>query len=161
MATWVTPSTITSGQTAGVSTALATYATDLTVIGQAWQTWVPTTTGITVGNGTLSCRYNQTGKTVDFTVTFTFGSTSVITASPTFTLPATALSATQRFCGSQLDSSVPNTWDAIGVGTSTTQFICRQAATVAGGNFAAISSTSPFTWATGDVLFIQGRYEAA
>ena len=58
----------------------------------AWVSWTPTLGGITIGNGTLACFYIQIAKTVIAKFRFTFGSTSDVTATTTFTLPVTASS---------------------------------------------------------------------
>ena len=125
----------------------------------SWTAYTPTTTGITLGNGTVTGRWTG-GKTIDFQCTFTFGSTSAVTASPTFTLPFTALNA--NWAGSLstiFDTSASNYYPVIGIADTTARVLCRVLPGTAGINYAAISSTNPMPWATGDVLTIQGRYE--
>lgn len=53
----------------------------------AWSAWTPTWSNLTVGNGTVLARYRQVGKTVDYRIKFTLGTTSVVGTSPNFTLP--------------------------------------------------------------------------
>lgn len=130
--------------------------------GLAWTSYTPTTTGITVGSGTVTGVYNTVGKTVYFSCVFTFGSGSAVSASPTFTLPMTAKrtgwTANQS---TAFDTSAPNYWPIAGVCDTTARVICRVWPTTAGNNYSAISSTIPFTWASGDILTVQGYYEAS
>ncbi len=60
--------------------------------GWTWQSWTPTFTNLTVGNGVLACDYTQIGKTVIANLTFTLGTTSAVGTAPTFTLPVTSVS---------------------------------------------------------------------
>lgn len=43
-----------------------------------WQSFSPTITNLTVGNGTLATFYTQIGKTVHFRIVLTFGSTTIL-----------------------------------------------------------------------------------
>lgn len=133
-----------------------------------WQTWSPTWVNLTVGNGTLTSVYIQTGKSVACFVKLVFGSTTSVTgADPTFTLPITAI-----------NNYIP--FHPIGNGgasTSTTGggskplTVCIRSTTTGGfnaidastsyGDLAAVSSTVPFTWATGYVFTLNFFYQAA
>ncbi len=60
-----------------------------------WQTWAPTWTNLTPGNGTYSfAKFCQIGKTVFVRLAFVLGSTSSVGTAPTFTLPVTSVSYT-------------------------------------------------------------------
>lgn len=128
-----------------------------------WSDWTPTYANITVGNGTVSARYKQIGKTVHFSYTLVLGSTSAIGSSPTFTLPVTAYSAGKyNFTAYALDSGttrVPLFADTFGSTTVVGLFAVNTAGTY--GSQATITSTVPFTWTTSDELHIDGAYEAA
>jgi hypothetical protein len=52
-----------------------------------WQTWTPSYTALTVGNGTVVSRYVQVGKIVYVFWRLTCGSTSSWSNNPRFTLP--------------------------------------------------------------------------
>jgi hypothetical protein len=136
-------------------------------LGAAWGTWTPTWANFTVGNATVTARYTQLGKTVIFTLVVTFGSTSVMGTSPTFTLPVTAFNlgigadtlgtgAAFKPIGTDwgfafdlsANNSFANTFSPFWKNTTTMQV----------NNFTAIA---PFTWATGDVFEFKGIYEAA
>lgn len=63
--------------------------------GGAWNTWTPTWTNLTVGNGTVaSNKYIKVGKVVHATYHLTLGSTSSVTGALSFTLPVTSASLT-------------------------------------------------------------------
>jgi hypothetical protein len=132
----------------------------------AWQSYTPTLTNITVGNGTFtSAKYAQIGKTIHLQVIFTFGSTSAVTGNPVVSLPVTAKS---DFTGQQANvgSCSLNAGGVFNVGnvqllTTTT---CRMYATNAAGTYLALanlSSTVPGTWTTGNYFGFSFTYEAA
>jgi len=60
--------------------------------GWAWQTWSPSLSNLTLGNGTQIAKYIQIGKTVFVRYKFLLGSTSSVGTSPTISLPVTAIS---------------------------------------------------------------------
>ena len=129
----------------------------------AWQSWTPTYANLTVGNGTVVAKYTQIGKTVHLYWKFTLGSTSSVGAAPTLSLPINQATADARInsTGRVSDASPTsesmaflrnNTSDA-----STTRLGYYSTTSVAQN----ITATSPFTWATNDVIEIAGTYEAA
>lgn len=134
----------------------------ITGIQAVWTTYTPTTTNITIGNGSVVGNFTRIGKTVDFFCQFTFGSTSALTASPTFTLPVTALNLGWMAgeC-TAFDTSAAAYFPIGGVADTTARVLCRAWPTTAGNAFAGLSATFPMTWATGDQLTILGRYQAA
>lgn len=166
---WSSVTTPVTGTPASSSAFGIPVAGNMAILGGAWSTYTPTLTNITLGNGTLAGRYRAVGKTVDFLITLTFGSTTSITGSNSkMTLPVTALSGnwTSGDCAGY-DTSA-NQWfplciftAAAGGGASTADFLIKTYNTSAGSNAVTISSSAPFTWATGDVLTIRGKYEAA
>lgn len=127
---------------------------------EAWSSWTPTTSGITIGNGTLVAKYTKLGKTVNFNLKFVFGSTSAITGTPVFSPPVVA-------------ADTHNALQAI-VEDSGTALLCAIATLVAGNIYVYaagaatsyvsqtnMSATVPMTWAAGDVLYINGTYQAS
>lgn len=137
----------------------------------AWSTWTPTWTNLTVGNGTLTARYIQIGKTVRFSLKLVFGSTTAVTgADPTFSLPVTSIASyvpagfmpigLAGFNDSSAGGAITNgavTWQ-----TTTTASIV---AFVSSGTYvteSGIAAAVPYAaWATGDSIFLSGSYEAA
>ena len=132
----------------------------------AWAAWTPTFTNLTVGNGTLTARYIQSNKTVNYSLHFVFGSTSSISGTTTISLPVTAASTAAS------QAAVISVWylDA-GVDTyfgqsnpddrTTTNFRLN----VGGGTTTLltvttnVNATSPFTWTTSDAIYVSGMYE--
>jgi hypothetical protein len=126
-----------------------------------WTTWSPTVGNLTAGNGTTVARYRQVGKVVDFTFTFTFGSTTTISGSPNFTLPVTP-NVNYIFNTGLLDSGTAwfGSFAVTSGGTCFLDLFFTNGTylTTAGGTF---SSTAPFTWATNDRIVVNGSYEVA
>lgn len=132
----------------------------------AWQTYTPTwgsTTGTqpTVGNGTVSGRYQKVGKTVHLWVRILVGSTTTFgSAQWTLSLPVPSLASgiVQMLPGRSFDVSSPNAWLAVGHLTTGGTITLETQGTV---DTDVMSATQPFTWANGDFVVLQGTYEAA
>ena len=165
--TYVAPSTVTTLQT-------YTSAAHNVIVGDiidhetriangeaAWTTWTPSLTGITTGNGTVTAKYLQIGKMVQFRFKFLLGSTSAISASPIITLPVT------QATGSHLTAPVifEDTGSAINLGVSqilsNNIYLYAVNSSTTYAQFAFVSATVPFTWATNDSIIVNGTYEAA
>lgn len=134
----------------------------------AWISYVPTFTGLTTTSGTISAFYSQWGKQVMVRVGFVFGASSAVTGAVSISLPATSVSysgtATLQILGGirLFDTSVPVSNSGVVVwSTTTTVRIQSFAVTGALITQSDLSSTSPFTWATGDEFYAQFYYEAA
>lgn len=132
-----------------------------------WQSWSPTYVNLTAGNGTTIAKYTQIGKKVTFYLMFTFGSTSAMGTSPTFTLPVTAVSTITGddtlgvFQGQILDSGTIRYILIGAVQSTTTGSINVYNASATYGQFTGLTSTVPMTWTTGDKFYVTGSYEAA
>jgi len=136
----------------------------------AWTSYTPTLTNLTLGNGTLTASYNQTGKTVWVDFKFVLGSTSAVTGVPRFTLPVTAnskYSSTQNnFIGHVWieDSGVSNYFGASTIATSTGMGATDIYVQNAAGTYltlTGITNLIPFTWGTADYITARVSYEAA
>jgi hypothetical protein len=132
-----------------------------------WQVWTPIYSNLTVGNGTVTARYQQIGKLVNFSFNLTFGSTTAITGGVRIEFPVQAAS-TQAAWDAQIvvgyeDANVGpyfgstykrntsvSSFNPVVINTSTTYATITQ-----------LSSTVPFTWTTSDDIMIFGTYEAA
>lgn len=141
-----------------------------------WQTWTPTTTNFTLGNGTITARYVQTGKHVHFELTLLWGSTTTIVGSdPQFTVP---VAASARYNAANalffplgalvcVDTSTGTAY------LGTTSFPASDNTKFRGipyrqdlGTWVAsqnsLANTQPVsTFATGDNIYFVGDYEAA
>jgi hypothetical protein len=124
----------------------------------AWTSYTPTTTNITIGNGTWASSYIQIGKTVHLKVRFTLGSTSAITGAATFSLPVTATG----FGYGTANLNAGSNYFGVSVISGTANVVAN--AINAAGTYAVGSSTSatvPATWATGHIISLSITYEAA
>ena len=131
-----------------------------------WATWTPTYSNITVGNGTVVARYVQHGKTILCDFTFTLGSTSSIGTSPTITLPVTATSQYVADRTNVGGSQMRDTGTATYLGTvylPDTTHMSTLASNSSGTYLSGspVTASVPFTWTTGDILYLRAVYEAA
>jgi hypothetical protein len=80
------------GYVDGVTSAIQTQLDGKVTTPGAWSSWTPTLGNLTLGSGsTATYKYNQVGKTVNFSIDITFAGTSSGNGSTiTFTLPVTA-----------------------------------------------------------------------
>lgn len=136
--------------------------------GWATQSWTPTLSNITVGNGTLTSHYIQTGKTVYFYFKLIFGSTSSLGSGTDaiFSLPVTTVGNYSLFMAlgqaTFWDNSATTAFQGVVAWDSTTQGIFQ--VYTAGSTYVAtdaVNSAKPMTWAVNDILWCQGSYEAA
>jgi hypothetical protein len=124
-------------------------------------TWASTSgTPITVGNATLTGRYDKVGKKVTFSISFVFGSTSNAGVGNffTFSLPSTAVSTAFGVFNARLLDSGTQWYTGLAgyLASTTTVAVLNNGATGSG-----IGAGSPITWATGDTLTIEGWYYEA
>lgn len=142
-----------TGQITGAGTSLG-----------AWGAITPTIGSWTAGNGTYTgSAYCQIGKIVHFRVNFTFGSSSSASGNPTFAMPANAIATYYSLtCNALLfDSSAAQWYEAVGRMTGVATLEIGPIGGTGGILNTSFSSTSPFTWATGDRILVVGTYEAA
>ena len=140
--------------------------THFNALENAWTTWVPTLTNLTLGNGTLIAKHRLVGETVNFVFKLTMGSTSAVGTDPSFTLPATPAAHYVHAdfgwmpVGSCyfLDAVTTARSGLVGVFSgSTARMLYDNGTSPAVG----ITATVPWTWTTGDVLSAWGTYETA
>lgn len=140
-------------------------------LGGAWQSWTPTLSGrFTDGDWTKACKYIQIGKTVicKFSITATDATPMAGgTIDCIFTLPvtATALSNTAdlQILGmlNEFDGSSLVTLCSVLLTSTTTAKIRSQDDSATGVTGIAITSTTPWTWNSGDEMAGTFIYEAA
>jgi hypothetical protein len=149
----------------GSTNQILTVSGGVPVWGGDWTAYTPTyATGITVGNGTVSAKYQQIGKLVNVRFQFTLGSTSAITGIPRISLPVAASSILYVNMGIV-------TFGDYGVGMYPGLAIIDTTSRVylatigANGTYAVenagTSATVPFTWTTNDFIDFFLTYEAA
>lgn len=123
--------------------------------------WATSGTAVSLGNGTITGRYTQIGKTVFARIVLTMGSTTTYgTGAYTLSLPVTAQAGVPNMCIGQIfvqDASPVNSYmEAAICNTTTTINLVSYAAP---GAFAG--PTAPITFAASDVVNASIAYEAA
>ena len=129
-----------------------------------WQTWSPSYTRLTIGNGTVTARYQQIGKTVHFYWRLVWGSTTSVTSFPFVSTPVAAFVESQYLCGQARFEDVSPSAEWLGTSTINTAneiYIAVTGTAGAQAIYSPITNTSPVTWTTGDIWIAQGTYEAA
>jgi hypothetical protein len=148
----------------GATGATGASASDLT----EWTAYTPTITSdsgtFILGNGTLTGRYKQIGKTVFFHAKLIYGSTSSPgTGHWNFSLPVTAQNSNFTFSATILDDGA-SWYGGIGNGNytgSTTSFVVIIPGTSPSvTTWAVVGNGGPFSWGTADNITISGSYEA-
>lgn len=130
----------------------------------AWTAYTPTYTNLTVGNGVHQSLYSQIGKTIIARIALTFGTTSSMGTTPTFTLPVASVSTytTGEYIGG-LRAVVAGAgymgymqWSS----TTTGSLLANNAAgtNLTDSNFTA---SIPAVWTTGNTFAGTIMYEAA
>jgi hypothetical protein len=133
----------------------------------AWVAYTPITSGLTLGNGTISAIYSRVGKMVTVRIRFTLGSTSAMGSFPNFSLPFTATSeflVTTTAVGNSYHSDVSAGIEVMGRARTFIGSTCDGTVDTVSGTqvrVGYVTATNPFTWATGDVHALQLTYEAA
>lgn len=130
----------------------------------AWISYTPTLTNMTLGNGTMTAYYKQIGKLVEVYVSITFGSTTSISANPKIGYPVTArTTGNDQFVGTGSLSDAGIATYLITMGQEATTY-CALYAIKSDGTYTTITSvlaTVPFTFGTGDAIRVAFKYEAA
>lgn len=156
---WTAVTPITAGVPVPKASFFDPVSTDLNVLGNAWtadpraSSAIWTTSGASVGDGTLVSRYRLAGKTLDWLLTLTFGAgTAPGAAQFAFAYPAgvSVLNAGAVVHARYFDFSATNTYAGHGVVNTAT--VNLQAIASAIGLMANVNSSTPFTWGTGDAV---------
>lgn len=144
----------------------------------AWSTYTPGWgadggAAPTLGNGSLTGRYLKVGRTVDFVLQLTWGSTSAAGGGGSgenwwFGLPSTpAAGFTQRTVQADaFDNSASLHYAGTAIystlnGGCVKTFVDQLGTGLVATNAPIWDSTAPFVWAASDILYASGRYEAA
>ena len=122
-----------------------------------WTAYTPSWTNLTLGDGThSSCEYRYVGDSIEVRGRLTFGSTTAVSGAVSQAVPASeSLSSVgiELIGGLAFQDASPATIYYGSIATGVTSVVFRRQA-VSGSNIvaAALSSTAPFTWATGDII---------
>jgi hypothetical protein len=135
-------------------------ASDLNAIGES-ESWTPTFTNLTVGNGTLTAQAIRVNDLYVANFKLTFGSTTSIDGDVSVQLPVAAATTSRYLSVGAIfhfyDASGGNEWLGYGRIDDMDEVnirYARQSGASPAGIFAhALSSTGPFTWTTSDDLY--------
>lgn len=123
-------------------------------------TYTITTTGWTVGTGSSVGKYRLIGKMCHVDIRLGVGSTTVVSAGPTFSLPFTAQNSVRQYGKAHfLNAGVKDHPGVARIDPATPTVVkVYHSGTGGTGN---IGATTPHTWATSDILRIAIAYEIA
>jgi hypothetical protein len=156
----------TSGQVLTAGTAGTTTWQTPAADNNAWTSYTPNWTNLTIGNATVDAKYKQIGKTVFVKGTFTFGSTTSITGTgPTMSLPVTNFAASPNVLGhsnmTDLSAGQIYAGQVRPSGTTAVEFRYFQVSGTLITASSQITSTGPMTWTTSDSINVNFYYEVA
>ena len=139
-------------------------AADLAALAQAmeaafgWKAYTPTLTATGLGTSpTVTGRYQQMGKRVRGWAKVTLGSSPSPSGVPSLSLPVPAASGESVMCTAKALSTGNNIFWMMADATATA--VAAGVSIVSG--MGALSSSTPFTWKSGDVITVTYDYEAA
>lgn len=164
---WATPSSVSTGDVLTASRwnqDVVANAVELAPFMAAWTSYTPTLGGgFSNGNATAAGWYLKVGKLVQFYGYVVFGSTTTKGAvmGMAFPVPAKRLDAGVQMWAVLKDVSGLYA-TAVCLDRSAAEFEIAAVKTDATyATIAQINATTPFTWATGDIINFGGVYEAA
>lgn len=131
--------------------------------GGAWTSWTPTWTNLTIGNATVDAKYARASRLIHWKLKMTFGSTTSVSGAIRFSLPVAAATGIEfdMTYGILTQSAASR---HIGVMTFVSTTVAQLTSINTTGGIAVLintSATSPFTWASGDIVSFKGFYESA
>jgi hypothetical protein len=127
--------------------------------GFTFAAYTPTYTNLTIGNGTVTARYGQSGKFVTVNWKLLFGSTSSVSGAVLVSLPVTAANTNAVGNVYILDAATGEYLGIVKLESTTSMKILTPQ--YASNVIAGLSSSFPMTWATNDEMRITLVYEAA
>lgn len=130
-------------------------ANNMQMLGDPWPEYFVVLTGWTLSNGRLQGWWQELGKMIRGRIEYTIGSSDTKSGQPVFSLPVPVNSTGGAPIGHAGLAQGANRefWTAIAGGTGGSTIALRNAAGT------VMSPTVPWTWATGNQMLIQFRYE--
>lgn len=136
----------------------------------AWASWTPVWTNLTIGDGVVDAATEQVGSTMRFRIGVLFGSTTSVGGQIDVQYPvtpkdlrATATGSVHRLARAvYTDASAVTQYEGTVTFNGTTTM--RLLSITTSGTYATasgVTATVPFTWAVGDSISIQGEFEVA
>lgn len=130
------------------------------LVADAWTSTTPTYANFSLGNGTVDAGYFRIGRTVIYRGAITMGSTSSVTGIVQVSLPVAAKSSTWQTGSVDGEDNSASFARTSGTAEINPAIWGTGVAFTSTGN-AGWNATTPFTWATGDILRWTITYEAA
>ncbi|MFA5423582.1 MAG: hypothetical protein WC374_06950 [Phycisphaerae bacterium] len=131
------------------------------IAGTAWTAFTPSWTNLTVGSGTNTGYYKQIGKTVFFRVKFEFAADSSVGGNITLTLPVSPKGFDGPIGNGMVTDAATENYNAFMLGTAAAAGIYVFDTSATYSRVRPINATVPITFGTGDIIRLQGCYEAA
>lgn len=135
------------------------------IIDEPAQSWTPTWTNLTVGNGTQTSYYTRSGGFCNMFLRLVWGSTTSIGGAVSFAPPINAANAydLDNLQARYADASTVTTSPGFGSGASTSSvalFTINTAGTYAVSSALDTPASEPFgaAWTTSDQILVFGRY---
>jgi hypothetical protein len=124
----------------------------------AWSAFTPTWTNLTVGSGVGTYSYCKIGRLVVASYELVLGAGSAVGSGPYATLPVPA-AANQLISGiaEYRDTSASGVYWGIALLSGSVLLMCRMSAE----SRTTVTATTPFTWASGDILRTTVVYQSA
>lgn len=135
--------------------------------GGLWQPYTPALGGITLGNGTVTARFTENGKTVHFWVNFVLGTTSSVDGTIEIGTPSTGFTTTgfvypMGTALAKLDGATgSNVFKGFTTNGGDGPVTVARIVAANGTNGGLWGPTVPFSWSDGDTLALMAMYEAA
>lgn len=142
---------------------------ELTYDGTGWiimaepaQSFTPSFSNTTPGNGTRSGSYHRSDGWVDFTASFVLGSTSAVSGSVGLTLPIAGTGlVSDQLRVALTDTSAGQIYQGRVNANNTAPTLYHALVSGSLVGLTTLSATAPFTWAAGDAIEVSGRYAMA
>lgn len=140
---------------------------------EAWQSWTPTWTNLTISSSTVNCKYIQVGKIVTARGSIILAGSPAVGSNAYFTLPvaentgyATSADFYTPIGTAYYSDASANVYctGSINIGVTSGAGVALLGVDVASatyGTWQGTTSLIPFTWAAGDIITFSIQYEAA
>jgi hypothetical protein len=145
-----TPARLAVGTNTAPLVADSTQSTGLKWDYDSWASYTPSAINLTVGNGTLEGKYKQIGRVMHVYTFFTLGSTSAIGNDAGFGYPVAGVGNSRQGSAWYYDASTATYYNGW---WSQSGYFRYQ------GVYGVVNATTPFTWATSDVISTYMTYE--
>lgn len=133
------------------------------ILAEPAQSYTPTPTNLTLGNGTLSCYYHRSDGYCDVYYDLTFGTTTTISGTLGLTIPVTAATQAGIVVGNVIlnDNGTATYLGQAYLATTSRLDVGVVATGSTYGTFTALGANTPHTWASTDFIHVGIRYRMA